>query len=75
MKAKRSGFRLYSRAFAARSASKWRKSKADSQCPVDTYFQLPSASTAVTYSDVSLVMIAAVFLSNINGSDAIDPYS
>jgi hypothetical protein len=34
----------------------------------------PSASTAVTYSGVSLVMIAAVFLSNINGSDASDPY-
>lgn len=34
----------------------------------------PSASTAATYSGVSLVMIAAVFLSNINGSDASDPY-
>jgi hypothetical protein len=31
-------------------------------------------STAVTYSGVSLVMVAAVFLSTINGSDASDPH-
>ena len=34
----------------------------------------PDTSTAVTYSGVSIVMVAAVFLSNINGADASDPY-